>query len=163
MRDFIRDRSGAAIVHASFVILLLLGATALAFDIGRMTVLRTEMQNRADGGAMGGAVSLDGAIFTGLVADVQRILPTASAANLTVRYEPSGLGDPDSPASIIPMLNVSLTGLRHEFIVMGFIEGIAGGIDLPRVEATTVSNAVEGGSQAGAGTSWFCGLLTNKR
>ena len=60
MRKFIHDRSGGALVYGSFAMMLLVGATLLAFDIGRLTVLRTEMQNRADAGAMGGAAYLNG-------------------------------------------------------------------------------------------------------
>lgn len=60
MRALLRDGGGAATIYASFAMVLMLGVGALALDIGRMSLLKTEMQNRADAAAMGGALYLDG-------------------------------------------------------------------------------------------------------
>lgn len=53
------DRGGVA-VYTAFFATAALGAGALALDIGRMSVLRAQMQHRADAGAMAGATQLDG-------------------------------------------------------------------------------------------------------
>ncbi len=60
MRNVFRDPSGGTLVYVTIVMLIALGAGALAFDIGRMAILRSEMQNRVDAGAMGGAFYLNG-------------------------------------------------------------------------------------------------------
>lgn len=53
------DRGGVAVFTAFFTVAAL-GAGALALDIGRMTVLRAQMQDRADAGALAAATQLDG-------------------------------------------------------------------------------------------------------
>ncbi len=55
-----RDEKGGVAVFAGFFTVLALGAGALVLDVGRMSVLRSQMQNRADAGAMAGAAQLDG-------------------------------------------------------------------------------------------------------
>ncbi|MCH6590538.1 MAG: hypothetical protein IH806_08555, partial [Proteobacteria bacterium] len=46
--------------YSAFFIVFAIGLGALAIDVGRMTVLRSQMQDRADAGAMAAAVHLDG-------------------------------------------------------------------------------------------------------
>jgi len=58
--NILRNQSGGVAVYAAIFSVLGIGAGALAIDIGRMTLLRAEMQNRADAGAMAGARYLDG-------------------------------------------------------------------------------------------------------
>ena len=60
LKTFIRNDTGGVAVYAAIFSMLGIGAGALAIDIGRMTLLRAEMQNRADAGAMAGARYLDG-------------------------------------------------------------------------------------------------------
>ena len=57
---FGRDEKGGIAVFAGFFTVLALGAGALVLDVGRMSVLRSQMQDRADAGAMAGAAQLDG-------------------------------------------------------------------------------------------------------
>jgi len=57
---FNRDESGSVTVYVAGFAVLGLGLGALSIDTGRSTVLRTQMQNRADAGAMAGAAQLDG-------------------------------------------------------------------------------------------------------
>ena len=59
-RTLARNESGGVAVYTAFFVILAIGAGALSLDIGRMTLLRAEMQNRADAGAMAGARFLDG-------------------------------------------------------------------------------------------------------
>lgn len=57
---FSKDERGGVIAYAAVFSMLAVGAGAVAMDFGRMTLLRAEMQNRADAGAMAGARFLDG-------------------------------------------------------------------------------------------------------
>ena len=113
-----------------------------------------DMEVVEDGGTLtckyvSGAVYCDGetvtdaTIFTKIVAAVQQVIPYATTANVEVRYEPSGIGDPDSPAGILPILNLKLVGLRHEFLTMSILGGLEGGLDLPVIEATSLSSSVD--------------------
>ena len=86
---------------------------------------------------------IDATIFTKIVAAVQEVIPYATSANVEVRYEPSGIGDPDSPAGILPILNLKLVGLRHDFLTVSVLGGLEGGLDLPPIEATVISSSVD--------------------
>ena len=57
-----RGEAGGVMVYSAFFMVVALGVGALALDVGRMTVLRSQMQNRADAGAMAAAVQLDGRV-----------------------------------------------------------------------------------------------------
>ncbi|MCH7694352.1 MAG: hypothetical protein IID50_12995 [Proteobacteria bacterium] len=48
--------------YSAFFTVFAIGVGALALDVGRMTVLRSQMQDRADAGAMAAAVQLDGRV-----------------------------------------------------------------------------------------------------
>lgn len=51
---------GAIIVFTAILLVVLLGVAALALDLGRLFVLKTEMQNAADAAALSAARELDG-------------------------------------------------------------------------------------------------------
>ncbi len=53
-------QSGAILMMTILFLILLLGFAALALDLGRLYVLRTEMQNAADAAALAAARELDG-------------------------------------------------------------------------------------------------------
>jgi hypothetical protein len=55
-----RDEGGGVTAYSAFFIVFAIGVGALAIDVGRMAVLRSQMQDRADAGAMAAAVQLDG-------------------------------------------------------------------------------------------------------
>jgi len=55
-----RDRRGSITVYTALFLTAGVSAGTLAVDVGRMSVLRSEMQNTADAAAMAGAVQLDG-------------------------------------------------------------------------------------------------------
>src|SRR5687768_709167 len=59
-RNLLRDDRGGVAVFGAMVALTAIGAGAVAVDVGRMTVLRSQMQNAADARAMAAAVQLDG-------------------------------------------------------------------------------------------------------
>ncbi|MEE8248351.1 MAG: pilus assembly protein TadG-related protein, partial [Alphaproteobacteria bacterium] len=54
------DRRGAVALYAAFVGALLLGGAVLVIDVGRLMVLRAEMQDAADSAALSAVVYLDG-------------------------------------------------------------------------------------------------------
>ena len=54
-KSILRDERGVTAVVVTVVLLLLVGFTALAIDIGHLCVARAELQNAADAGALAGA------------------------------------------------------------------------------------------------------------
>ncbi len=59
MTRFVDHQRGAIAVMAALFVVVLIGFAALALDLGRLYVLRTEMQNAADAAAMAAAAELD--------------------------------------------------------------------------------------------------------
>jgi hypothetical protein len=59
MRRIFVDVQGSISVYTAILAVLGIGGAALAVDIGRAALLRTQMQDRADAGAMAAAVYLD--------------------------------------------------------------------------------------------------------
>ena len=55
-----RRERGAFLVMMTLVVVVLIGVAALVLDIGRVMVLRAEMQNAVDAAALAAAVELDG-------------------------------------------------------------------------------------------------------
>lgn len=58
-RNFLRDQSGSIIIYTGAFMAIGMGGAALSIDIGRIVLLKTQMQNRADAGALAGAAQLD--------------------------------------------------------------------------------------------------------
>ncbi len=92
-----RERSGSVAVFATLIVMVLVGASALVFDGGRMAVLKTQMQNAADAAALAAAVELDG--FSGARARAQTV--AENAATQTSLIETTG------NSSIIAISDVS--------------------------------------------------------
>src|SRR5260370_15877579 len=59
LRAFLKDRRGAVAIYFGIGMPLLFGATALAFDLGRVMSLQSELQSAADAAALAGAAELD--------------------------------------------------------------------------------------------------------
>ncbi len=59
-RRFRRDERGTLAIYIAFVGAAFIGASVIVFDIGRLTIVRTQMQNAADAAASAAAVQLDG-------------------------------------------------------------------------------------------------------
>lgn len=59
MRNSSNKQNGSTIVTASIWLVVLVGLTALAVDVGRLMVIRNELQNAADAAALAGANCLD--------------------------------------------------------------------------------------------------------
>ncbi len=90
-----RDEGGGVGAYSAIFIIFAVGLGALAIDVGRMTVLRSQMQDRADAGAMAAAVQLDGR-------DGAQARATAVATNAT---EQTSLISGDSPALNVQAVN----------------------------------------------------------
>ena len=82
------DRRGSITIYTALFLTAGISAGTLAVDVGRMAVLRSEMQNSADSAAMAGAVQLDGRAGA-------RALDVASNAAIGWSALPSGSGDLD--------------------------------------------------------------------
>jgi Flp pilus assembly protein TadG len=54
------DRSGGIAIYTALVMTAMVGAGAVAVDVGRMVVLQTQMQNAADSAALSAVTQLDG-------------------------------------------------------------------------------------------------------
>lgn len=83
-RDFLRNQSGSIVIYTGAFMAVGIGGAALSIDIGRIVLLKTQMQNRADAGALAGAAQLDaqtGAIdrATSIVFDSMKGYITAAA------------------------------------------------------------------------------------
>lgn len=61
-RAVLSNERGAVGLYYAILMAILLGAMALAFDLGRLFTLNTELQNHADAAALAGAAELDGSL-----------------------------------------------------------------------------------------------------
>ncbi len=152
MRPFHRDESGGVLAYGAIFGALALGMAAFSTDIGRMSVMRSQMQNRADAGAMGGAAQLDGkdgararalalaenaiAARSGIAADGAEL--TLNAVNFYTSYGPAPVAaTSDADARFI---EVVLTPKRVNFMLAPAMKFIGG--DGPRfaeMQATAVA------------------------
>lgn len=55
----LRRQTGSMLITASIWLIMLIGMTALAFDVGHLLIVRNELQNAADAAALAGANCLD--------------------------------------------------------------------------------------------------------
>lgn len=60
LKRLLKNEHGGVAIYTVFIAALAMGGGALAVDFGRVGVLRTQMQDRADAGAYAGATQLDG-------------------------------------------------------------------------------------------------------
>ena len=82
-KSILRDERGVTAIVVAIVLLLLVGFSALAIDIGHLCVARAELQNAADAGALAGARFLyndDATVNTG----ANDIATTAATDNQSV-------------------------------------------------------------------------------
>ncbi|MBF0305563.1 MAG: hypothetical protein HQL41_07945 [Alphaproteobacteria bacterium] len=89
MTSLWRERSGTVAVQVAVTAAALLGAGALAIDLGRAMVLSSQLQNAADAAALAGAAELDGA--PGAMVSAQAAIAGAFGAN-SQSHADDGLG-----------------------------------------------------------------------
>lgn len=92
-----RDPSGAVVVQVAVVAAGLLGAGALAIDLGRAMVLSSQLQSAADAAALTGAAELDGA--DGARVRAQNAIAGAFGTNIQSHAD-DGLGDAVAIANV---------------------------------------------------------------
>ncbi len=89
LRAFCRHRGGNVSLYVVLITSVIVGGAALAFDVGRLTIARTQLQNAADAAAMAAAVQLDGQ--SGARARAEAV--ARNAASQTLSIETAGGGD----------------------------------------------------------------------
>ncbi len=57
---FVKDQRGAVAIYVGFLLTVLMGVLVIVFDVGRLTIVRSQAQNAADAAAIAAAVQLDG-------------------------------------------------------------------------------------------------------
>src|SRR6266849_8154312 len=91
IRHLRNDERGISIIFVSLGFMAFLAATTLAIDVGMLVTARTQAQNAADAGALGGATALAFNSFTDQSASgpaVTSAINTAQA-NLVIAQAPS--------------------------------------------------------------------------
>lgn len=78
----------------------------------------------------GGAVVSSGT-FDALVDGMRNVFPAIDAGDVEVAYSYSGIGDIATPGGIKPLITVSLTGVRHDFVLLRAVPGGFTSIGLP--------------------------------
>lgn len=124
----LRHQRGAILIMTAIVLIVLVGVAALAMDIGRLVVLRSQLQNAADAAAIAAAVELDGE------ADARE--RAMAAAREAVRHDKSFaklrdlLGTdslPDAAFSFYCMIGAEFDLPQDVAISGGFCQGVAEG------------------------------------
>lgn len=77
------NQQGTVIVYVGILILVLIGFSALAVDIGHLYVARNELQNAADAGALAGARELYLADGTAVNTNANQVAHDAAIANIS--------------------------------------------------------------------------------
>jgi uncharacterized membrane protein len=80
-RTFLRDQGGSIVIYTGAFMSIGMGGAALSIDIGRIVLLKTQMQNRADAGALAGAAQLDAQ--NGAIVRAEYIIQDAMVAYTT--------------------------------------------------------------------------------
>jgi len=79
--SFLRNQSGSILIYTGAFMAIGVGGAALSIDVGRIVLLRTQMQNRADAGALAGAAQLDA--FPGAIERARLVIADSMTAYTT--------------------------------------------------------------------------------
>ncbi len=66
--------------------------------------------------------------FDRVVAYMRAILPAIGVENVEITYSLSGIGDPETPGGVLPLVTVRLFDLRHDFLMLDFVPGMPSGL-----------------------------------
>jgi len=70
--------------------------------------------------------------FDAMLTEMSAALPAIEGALVEVTYSSSGLGSAETPGGILPLVEVRLVGVRHDYAVLGrLVPGMSGGLDMP--------------------------------
>jgi hypothetical protein len=92
----------------------------------------------------GGVSAANSAAFAAIVADMQAILPTVTAENVTVEYTASGVGDPTTPGGLIPLVTVRLVDLRHDYLMISGLPGFGSGYTFQPLATSRMAGGMGG-------------------
>ena len=96
----------------------------------------------------GGTVTCNGdaaamaSVFSQVVADMRGILPIIAADNVEIEYRDSGIGNPDTPGGIIPLVTARLVGLVRPLYFAGAIPGLPVTFTLPPFTTNQVASGL---------------------
>lgn len=124
----IRRQRGAILIMTAVIIIVLIGVAALAMDIGRLVVLRSQLQNAADAAAIAAAMELDGengALDRAKDAAREAVMHDKSFAKLQNLLGPDSL--PDAAFSFYCMIGAEFDLPQDVAISGGFCQGVAEG------------------------------------
>ena len=98
-------------------------------------------------GAVNGAASCTGGgiaaagTLDDMLSEMTAALPTINPAEVKLTYSASGLGSDETPGGIMPLVEVSLSGTRHDFAVLGrLVPGLGDGLDLPAFSTSMLAS-----------------------
>ena len=127
LRTILREDGGGVAVYAAMAAITAVGAGAVAIDVGRMSVLRTQMQDAVDAAAMAAAAQLDGRTgaqnrarsvaqdtmehSTAFAADKDEI--KVKQVNFYIQYAPKVAATNDTDSAIV---EVVMEGRRVDFL-----------------------------------------------
>lgn len=81
--------------------------------------------------------------FDAMLAEMSAALPAINGTSVEVTYSPSGLGSAETPGGILPLVEVRLVGLRHDYAVLGrLVPGMSGGLDMPSFSTSMIGSGL---------------------
>ena len=97
----------------------------------------------SDGGVSctGGAVQGDaGTTFTLLYDKMQDVYSDIEPQNVSITYSATaGIDKATNPGVVTPVVTLSLTGMRHEFLMLQVVPGLPDGFDLPSFASSRIA------------------------
>lgn len=89
-----------------------------------------------------GEAAAQPAVFDAMLADMQAILPSIGAENVTVEYADVGLGDATTPGGIVPMVTVRLVNLDRPFLMLSGFPGFGASITYPAFSTSQIGSGM---------------------
>jgi Flp pilus assembly protein TadG len=89
----LKDKTGAVAIMVALLLIVFIGFAALAIDLGHLYVVRNELQNAADAGALAGARFLYNDYGTSVNPDANQIAYDAATANNSEKASVDVLGN----------------------------------------------------------------------
>lgn len=160
-RRWRRDESGEAIIGFAFTLPILLGLMLAILEFGLVAldyhrageavrrgarVAATILPVADTSGFTAGSVVTCGATagldcdgetasrpdnFDVIVAAMRDIYPKLTAANVELVYTASGIGEPDTPAGILPLVTVRLLDVEHDYMMLDYVPGVPNTLTFP--------------------------------
>lgn len=90
----------------------------------------------------GGAVQKDADTTFALLYDkMQNIFSDIEPQNVSITYNAtSGIDKATNPGVVTPLVTLSLTGMRHEFLMLQIVPGLPDGFDLPSFASSRIAS-----------------------